>query len=61
MELANNRSMIFHSQQNSSQNVLLSGYRNWLTIIDIIATPDMAIGWYEHHSECSEMTVYGVL
>ena len=25
-------------------------YRNWLMIIDIITTPDVAIGWYEHHS-----------
>jgi len=29
----------------------LQAYHNWLTIIDIIASPQVAVGWYEHHSK----------
>jgi len=29
----------------------LQAYRNWLTIINIVVTADVAVGWYEHHSQ----------
>ena len=35
-------------------------YRNWLMVINMIVTPEVAVGWYEHHSrmlwdECFSM------
>ena len=33
-----------------TETYFFQAYRNWLMVIDIIATPDVAIGWYEHHS-----------
>ena len=27
----------------------LQAYRNWLTVIDIVSTPDVAVGWHKHH------------
>ena len=32
------------------ETTFLQAYRNWLTIIDVIATADVAVGWYEPHS-----------
>jgi len=33
-----------------TETYFFQAYRNWLMVIDIIATPDVAVGWYEHHS-----------
>jgi len=42
----------FPGKDSLMETSFLQAYRNWLTIIDSIATPD---GWYEHHSRMSEM------
>src|SRR5882724_5595812 len=33
-----------------TETTFLQAYRNWLMVIDVISTPDMAIRWNEHHS-----------
>src|SRR5882724_21741 len=33
-----------------SETTFFQAYRNWLTVIDMIAMPKVAVGWYEHHS-----------
>jgi len=40
----------FPSEDSLTETTFLQAYRNWLTIIDVIATTDVAVGWYEHHS-----------
>ena len=33
-----------------TETSFFQSYRNWLTVIDLITTPEVAVGWYEHHS-----------
>jgi len=40
----------FPNEDSLTETPFLQAYRNWLTVIDIIATADVAVGWYEHHS-----------
>jgi len=40
----------FPDENSLTETSFLQAYRNWLTVIDIVATPDVAMGWYEHHS-----------
>jgi len=40
----------FPGEDSLTETTFLQAYRNWLTIVDIIATADVAVGWYEHHS-----------
>ena len=40
----------FLSEDSLTETSFLPAYRNWLTVIDITMTPDMVMGWHEHHS-----------
>jgi len=40
----------FPQEDSLSETMFFQAYRNWLTIIDMIAMPEAAVGWYEHHS-----------
>jgi len=40
----------FLSEATLTKTSFYQSYRNWLTVIDMIATPEVAIGWYENHS-----------
>src|SRR5882724_11213261 len=40
----------FPSEDSLMETTFLQVYRNWLTIIDVIVTANVAVGWYEHHS-----------
>jgi len=42
---------IFPPENALSESLSLQAYHNWLTIIDIIASPEVEVGWYEHHSK----------
>jgi len=42
---------LFPAENMLSESLFLQVYHNWLTIIDIIASPEVAIRWYEHHSK----------
>jgi len=33
-----------------TETSFFQSYRNWLTVIDLITTPEVVVGWYEHHS-----------
>src|SRR5882724_12522459 len=39
----------FPGEDTLMETTFLQAYRNWLTIIDVIATADVAVGWYKHH------------
>ena len=41
---------IFPPEHTLSESLFLQAYRNWLTIIDMISLPKVAVSWYEHHS-----------
>jgi len=40
----------FPPESSLTETSFFQAYRNWLTIIDMISTPKVAVGWYEHHS-----------
>jgi len=40
----------FPSENTLTVTTFLQAYRNWFSIINIIMTPEMVVGWYEHHS-----------
>jgi len=40
----------FPLEDSLTETNFFQAYRNWLMVIDIITTPDVAIGWYKHHS-----------
>src|SRR5882724_5721517 len=40
----------FPDENSLTETSFLQAYHNWLTVIDIVATPDVAVSWYEHHS-----------
>ena len=40
----------FPVENSLTEMIFLQAYRNWLMLIDIVLTPDIAIGWHEHHS-----------
>ena len=42
---------IFPPKDSLSESQFLQAYRNWLYIIDLILSPEVAIGWHEHHSK----------
>ncbi|KAF8582454.1 hypothetical protein K439DRAFT_1351182 [Ramaria rubella] len=41
----------FPSESSLSILLFFQAYRNWLSDIDIISNPQLAVGWYEHHAE----------
>jgi len=41
---------LFPDKDSLTEQTFFQAYRNWLTVIDIIVTPDVAVGWYKHHS-----------
>jgi len=42
---------LFPPESSLSESLFLQAYRNWLTIIDIITSLEVAVGWYEHHAK----------
>ena len=33
-----------------TETTFFQSYRNWLTLIDLVSTPEVVLGWHEHHS-----------
>jgi len=42
---------IFPPESALSESLFLQAYRNWHTIIDLISSLEVAVGWYEHHAK----------
>ena len=42
---------IFPPEHTLMESLFLQVYQNWLTIIDMVLSPEVAVGWYEHHSK----------
>jgi len=42
---------LFPSDNSLSESFFLQAYHNWLTIIDIIMSPQVAVAWYRNHSK----------
>src|SRR5882724_6776703 len=40
----------FPTEDSFTETMFFQSYRNWLTVIKMTATPEVAVGWYEHHS-----------
>ena len=40
---------IFPAENTLSELLFLQAYHNWLSVLDIVAMPEVAVGWYEHH------------
>jgi len=40
----------FPTEDTLMETTCFQSYRNWLMVIDMIVTPKVAVGWYEHHS-----------
>jgi len=40
----------FPPESSLTETSFFQAYRNWLTIIDMIAMPEVVLGWYKHHS-----------
>ena len=42
---------LFPPENSLSESLFLQAYQNWLTLIDIISSPEVAVRWYENHSK----------
>ena len=40
----------FPAEESLTETTFFQSYMSWLTMIDMIATPEVVVGWYEHHS-----------
>ena len=40
----------FPQEDSLSETTFFQAYRNWLIVIDMIAMPEVTVGWYKHHS-----------
>ena len=40
----------FPPESSLTETTFFQSYKNWLTMMDMIATAEVAVGWYEHHS-----------
>jgi len=41
----------FSGDDTLKETTFLQAYRNWLTIIDVVAAANVEVSWYEHHSQ----------
>ena len=41
---------IFPPENTLSESLFLQAYHNWLSVLDIVTMPEVAVCWYEHHS-----------
>ncbi|KAF8586172.1 hypothetical protein K439DRAFT_1557345 [Ramaria rubella] len=41
----------FPLESSLTVSLFFQSYRNWLAVVDSISTPQLAVGWYEHHAQ----------
>ena len=44
-----------------SESLFLQAYKNWLTIIDIISTLEVAVGWYTSFKDVTRSEILGFI